>query len=168
MIENSLPPLIKTVTCAVTGHRNIPDNLDFNAVVEELKNIVSLGYEYFLDGLALGFDSVCFRALELLRESGEKVKIVGVMPCADQSRNFTKEQKAEYERMKKSADVLLGDTRTYFRGCMLMRNDFLVNNSSLIFAGYSGIKRGGTYYTIKRAAGKGVDVRFFAFNERKQ
>lgn len=167
MIENSLPPFIKTVTCAITGHRNIPDDLDFNAVVEQLKNIVRLGYEYFLDGLALGFDSTCFRALELLRESGEKVKIVGVMPCADQSRNFTKEQKAEYERMKKSADILLGDERNYFRGCMLVRDDFLVNNSSLIFAGYSGIKRGGTYYTIKRAAEKGVEVRFFALSERE-
>ena len=50
---------------------------------------------------------------------------------------------------------------------MLVRDDFLVNNSTLIFAGYSGIKRGGTYYTIKRAAEKGVEVRFFAFNERK-
>lgn len=162
MIENSLPPLIKNVTCAVTGHRDIPDDLDFNAVAEELKKIARSGYEYFLDGLALGFDSVCFRALELLRASGENVKIVGVTPCADQSRNFTKEQKAEYERMKKSADILLEENRTYFRGCMLLRDDFLVNNSSLVFAGYSGIKRGGTYYTIKKAAEKGVEVRFFA------
>ena len=73
MIENSLPPLIKNVTCAVTGHRNIPDDLDFNAVVEELKNIVSHGYEYFLDGLALGFDSVCFRALELYERTKSRV-----------------------------------------------------------------------------------------------
>ena len=153
--------MVRNKTCAITGHRDLPPDFDYDLLISELKNVAESGYEYFLDGLAIGFDTACFRALETLRRDGVNVKIVGVVPCADQSRSFTTEQKAEYERMKKSADILLCEEKKYFRGCMLARNDFLVDNSSLLFAYYSGMKRGGTYYTVNRALKNGVAVNYF-------
>ena len=40
---------------------------------------------------------------------------------------------------------------------MLERNDFMINNSSLIIALYDG-KHGGTDYTIKKAKDKGLKI----------
>lgn len=156
MLLNTLPPLTKNVTCALTGHRVLSSSFDRNLVKAELKSIAKKGYEYFLDGMALGFDSECFRVLEELRAEGENIKIVAVVPCSDQSAKFTLAQKVEYDRMLKSADLVVAEEKTYYEGCMFARNDFLVDNASIVVAGWRGVKTGGTYYTLSRAEKTGV------------
>ena len=44
---------------------------------------------------------------------------------------------------------------------MLLRNNFLVDNSSLLLAYYDGRKKGGTYYTVNRAKKKGIDIDYW-------
>lgn len=161
MLINTLPPLIKNVTCAVTGHRVLSRGFDREKLKAELKSIIDDGYEYFLIGMAVGFDSECFAALEELRTAGEKIKIVAVVPCGDQSAKFRQKDKAAYAEMLKNADITVKETAPYFDGCMLARNDFLVENSSLLFAGWRGVKAGGTYYTVKKAEKAGVRVKVF-------
>lgn len=166
MLLNDLPPFVKNSTCAVTGHRRLIGEFDFDGLVERLEQIVNDGYEYFLIGMAVGFDSECFRALEILRGRYPSVKIVGVVPCADQSRNFSSDEKVEYERMLASADFLVKETRKYYKGCMLVRNDFLVDNASALLAYYSGTDKGGTRYTVNKAIKKGLTVKYFPVDGR--
>ena len=64
--------------------------------------------------------------------------------------------------MLESADTVIAEPDAYFEGCMLKRNNFLVENSSLVLAGYRNVKRGGTFYTINKAVSLGVTVREFA------
>ena len=161
MLINTLPPLIKNVTCAITGHRILCKDFDREKLYEELSDIVDDGYEYFLDGMALGFDAECFKALERIRGDGKKVKIVAVIPCSDQSEKFSLKDKTEYDRMINSADFVVKEGSCYFEGCMLKRNDFLVENASLLFAYYRDTVRGGTRYTVNRAAELGLPVRRF-------
>lgn len=161
MLINTLPPLIKNVTCAITGHRILCKDFDREKLYEELSDIVDDGYEYFLDGMALGFDSECFRALERIRGDGKPVKIVAVIPCSGQSEKFSLKDKTEYDRMINSADFVVKEGSCYFEGCMLRRNDFLVENASLLFAYYRDAIRGGTRYTVNRAVELGLPVRRF-------
>ena len=112
MLINTLPPLIKNVTCAITGHRILCKDFDREKLYEELSDIVDDGYEYFLDGMALGFDSECFRALERIRGDGKPVKIVAVIPCSGQSEKFSLKDKTEYDRMINSADLVVKEGKT--------------------------------------------------------
>lgn len=162
MLVNTLPPFIKNVTCAISGHRILSKDFDREKLYKKLSETVDDGYEYFLDGMALGFDSECFRALERIRdEDGKNVKIIAVVPCSDQSEKFPAGLKKEYARMLASADFIIKEESPYFEGCMLKRNDFLVENASLLFVNYRGILRGGTYYTLNRATELNLTVRKF-------
>ncbi len=164
MFINTLPPLTRNVTCAVTGHRVMRRDFNPSELEKELSDIADDGYEYFLIGMARGFDTECFHALEALREKGKNVKIVAVVPCKDQSARFPAAAKEEYARMLGVADEVIAEPSDYFDGCMLRRNDFLVENCSLLLANYNGIKKGGTYYTVRQAIALGVTVREFGRN----
>lgn len=144
-------------TCAVSGHRKIDNTLD----VERLKNIfISLIKEAnirtFLIGMAVGFDTICFNLLEEIKKT-ERIKIVAVIPCEKQDINYSAEQKKEYVRMLSVADEKIYVSLEYTKECMLKRNRYLVDNSSIIIV-YERRKNSGTSYTKSYAIKKGVSV----------
>ena len=158
MIKSNLPPLCINKTCAVTGHRDLPDNFDRQKLKKKLEEIVSSGYEIFLIGMAVGFDLECFSVLAELKEEGKNVKICAVIPCSDQSKYFSKENKALYDKCLASADYIAEEERTYFKNCMLLRDDYLIKNCSLLFAYHDGRTNGGTYYTINKAIKNNIKI----------
>lgn len=151
MILNELPPCLQNKTCAVTGHRRLRSDFDEQALKKEFEKIIERGYEVFLSGMALGFDMKCVKALEELKEAYPFIKIGAVIPCKDQGEFYKGEALEEYERMIADADYRIILEEEYTKDCMLRRNDFLIENSTLILAYYLGTKRGGTYYTINHA-----------------
>ena len=161
MIKGNLPPLLKNQTCAVSGHRVLGEDFNFEKLKEEMIKIYESGYNLFLIGMAQGFDAMCYRALLDLRRDYRDIKICAVIPCADQSKYFSLEERNEYFEAIESADFIAKEERTYFKGCMLIRNDYLIKNSSLLYAYYSGVKTGGTYYTIKKAQSENVAIKFY-------
>ena len=44
MIKSNLPPLGVNKTCAITGHRDLPDNFDRRKLKEKLEEIIFLGF----------------------------------------------------------------------------------------------------------------------------
>ena len=161
MIISNLPPLIKNVTCAVSGHRLLGVEFDSDKLKEDLVKIIEKGYSVFLTGMAQGFDLACFKALLVLKKDYPQIKICAVIPCKDQSRYFSAEERYDYYDLLESADYIAKEERPYFKGCMLLRNNYLIDNCSLLYAYFNGEKRGGTYYTINRAKNHGVDVEYY-------
>ena len=68
MIYNDLPPLKKNSTCAVTGHRILSSDFSVYKLKNDLENIINRGFDLFLIGMATGFDTECFSALEELKK----------------------------------------------------------------------------------------------------
>ena len=163
MISCELDPFKQNTTCAVTGHRILPSSFDEEILERDLSAIVSSGFDTFLVGMAWGFDMKCFRVLDSMRQT-RKLEIVAVIPCLDQAAKFPVRFRDDYAAMTASADrkVVLYDS--YRENCMLERNDFLVENSSLLYSFYSGSGSGGTYYTVRKAVRLGVEVRFYGFS----
>ena len=161
MIISNLPPLIKNVTCAVSGHRALPDGFDFELLKAELEKIIDNGFSVFLTDMAQGFDLACFKALSLLKKDHPQIKICAVIPCMDQSKYFSSEDRYDYFELLESADFIAKEERTYFKGCMLLRNNYLIDNCSLLYAYFNGEKRGGTYYTVKKATEQGVCISYY-------
>ena len=153
--------MTKTITCAVSGHRVVADGFDEEQLKKDLSQIVNGGYSIFLTGMAKGFDTLCFKALQSLKKDFPQIKICAVIPCADQSKYYSAKERAEYAQMIESADFIAREDKPYYRGCMLVRNDFLIENSSLLYAYYNGEKKGGTYYTVKKAKENYLQVKFY-------
>lgn len=143
-------------TCSFTGHRNLYNDFDRNKLKEIIKEVIKDGFNTFLVGMAVGYDTVCFQILEELREEND-IKIIACIPCENQSLKFSVKQKEEYERMVNSADEKIILSKTYTRFCMLKRNEFMVNNSSVVVA-YLRENKGGTFYTVNYAKRKNKKI----------
>ena len=161
MIIHNLPPFSKTKTCSVTGHREIGENFNFEQLKNELLAIYKKDYDLFLIGMAKGFDTLCFKALRELKKDCPDIKICAVIPCANQDRYLSVSEREEYAEMIENADFIAREERPYFKGCMLIRNDFLVQNCSLLYAYLQDGKKGGTYYTVKKATSSAVPVLYY-------
>lgn len=148
--------IIKEKTCAFTGHRILPKNFDTSFLERVINRTIEIGYDTFLVGMAVGFDTIVFNLLEKVRiNSG--IKIVACVPCNNQDLKFSLAQKKEYKKMLDSADYKIILTDKYTPTCMMERNKFMVDNSSILIC-YVTKNYGGSYATKKYAISKGIKV----------
>lgn len=143
-------------TCCFTGHRILGKNFDPAEVRAKIEDLIKNGYKTFLSGMALGFDTVCFKILVEIKKSCD-IRLIACVPCNSQSKFFNKKQREEYEELLKKADEVVNVSDDYYDGCMMVRNYFMVDNSSVIIA-YLNYNRGGTYRTVKYAAENGKEI----------
>ncbi|MBQ9513851.1 MAG: DUF1273 family protein [Clostridia bacterium] len=146
----------RNITCCVSGHRVVKKDLDIKKLERVLNKSVDFGYKYFLVGMALGFDTICFQILEKIRKEKD-IKIVACIPCLTQDYKFNFEEKKEYKRMLDSADIKIILSETYNPWCMQKRNRFMVDNSSRLIS-YLRDAYGGTFNTVKYAQEQGIDI----------
>ena len=160
---------IKEKTCAFTGHR--PESFPFGndeaspecvAIKEklaaEIENMITKGVDTFISGAAKGVDTWAMEAVLKLREAKHPhIKLIAAIPYPDQAKAWGEEEKQRYERLTNSCTKVVLSER-YFRGCLLVRNRFMVDNSDHLIAVYNGSKKGGTAYTVKYAEKHGKDT----------
>ena len=146
----------KARTLAVTGHRVLYNDFNRKKLEETLKRSVECGFNTFLIGMAIGFDTICFQILEEIRKEKD-IKIIACVPCLTQADRFTLEQKKEYERMLSVADEVKIISKEYTNRCMQKRNEFMVDNSSGLIA-YLKRDYGGTANTVNYAIKNHVPI----------
>ena len=146
----------KSKTCAVTGHRNLGFDFDKSLLKASVLEVINKGVDTFLVGMAVGFDSVCFKVLEDIRKQ-KNIKIIACIPCKNQDINFTQSQKIEYKKMLNSADEQVLVSEEYTPGCMFKRNRFMVDNSNYLIC-YLRSSSGGTIYTVNYAQKLGKNI----------
>lgn len=139
----------KNHTCAVTGHRIMNSNFDANILRTVFTNLIKRDYNTFLIGMAIGFDTLCFKVLEELRKEYQ-IKIIACIPCPEQADRFNDLQKKEYEKLKESADDKILLSYKYTPDCMKKRNEFMVKNSSALVS-YVRREKSGSKQTLKLA-----------------
>ena len=148
MIENSTPIIINSAkACAVTGHRRGYEDLDKNKLKEVFISLINDGYDTFLVGMAIGFDTLCFKLLYHLKSEYD-IKIVACIPCLDQNKNFSASQNKEYLDMLNKADFKVLVSKNYHSRCMMQRNIYMVDNSSILVACLRQ-DSGGTFNTVQ-------------------
>jgi len=105
----------------------------------------------FISGMAIGWD--LWSAMEVLnlKNKGYKLKLICAIPCKEQEKNYSIEDKSEYYNILNNADYIYNVTGiNYSPLCMQIRNKWMVNNSSGQIACWDGSK-GGTYNCIMYA-----------------
>ena len=142
---------------AFTGHRKVEYNFDYKKLELFLQDLITKGYQNFFIGMALGFDTICFRTLENLKKSYPHIKLIACIPCKEQDKMFNFEQKQRYKNMLDNADYRVLISEKYTSYCMQERNEFMVDNSSLVIA-YLQRNYGGTANTVNYANKTGKRV----------
>lgn len=148
---------IKNRSVAFSGHRTYQDE-----ACEELRCVVvrlyDEGYRRFLCGMAWGFDLAAGEAVAELKRTHSDVELVAALPYRNFSKLFHADDAAQYKRVIEEADAVVAVSDVESRAAYRMRNDYLVDNSSVLVAWFDGQPRGGTAYTVRRARRKGVRV----------
>lgn len=153
-------------TCCFTGHRpdKLPWGLDENSaecrklriqIAIQLEALHSAGIAHFISGMALGCDLLFAEAVLAMREEYDDVTLEAAIPCDSQANSWPEEQKERYNAILSSCDTVTFVQHQYTPGCMLRRNRYMVDNSSVLLACFNG-SSGGTMNTLLYARRQGV------------
>lgn len=129
------------------------------ARIEPMINVlISHKYEYFVCGGALGFDTFVAMYICSLKMRGFNVKLVLMIPCADQTKKWNDYDKTVYDNLMERADEVIYISQQYYSGCMQKRNRAMVDASSACICYLSGSGGSGTRSTVNYAYSKGLSV----------
>lgn len=145
----------KEFTCFFTGHRRLPKNKQ-----EQIKELLKItiknliedkGVECFIAGGALGFDTLAAQTVIELKEEYPFIKLYLYLPCNDQSRLWTAEDKYMWRLIMTKADGYKYVTDgPYVDGCMQKRN-YKMADDALYGIAYCALARSGTGATVNYA-----------------
>lgn len=155
-------------TCCFTGHR--PEKLPWgydeehpdcrllkSVLADVLGALYAAGYRHYICGMALGADMYFGEAVAALREERPDVTLEAAIPFDGQDRKWPPALRRRYARLTESCDECTVLSPVYTDTCMLERNRYMVDRSSLLLAVYDG-RPGGTRYTVRYAADSGLEV----------
>ena len=155
-------------TCCFTGHRPMklpwgmneddPRCLMLKAeLAARLEGLYALGFRRFLCGMAIGCDMYFAEAVLALREDHPDVRLEAVIPFGDQPGRWNEKQRRRYNSLIDRADRVTVLQTVYTSDCMMRRNRWMVERSSVLLACYDG-RPGGTMNTILYAERSGLRV----------
>lgn len=157
--------LIRESTACFTGHRYIA--AEHRAAVRDAaeraaRQLIMQGYDTFLCGGALGFDTLAQLAVMRVRDELPFLRVIMAIPCAGQDERWLPDDRRIYRRLTEQADECIVLSPAYSDGCMLVRNRFMVDHSSACIAFWNGTQMGGTAYTVRYARERGIKLRNIA------
>lgn len=145
-------------TACFTGHRNIPAQKIKN-IEKQLDKIIEKLYQkgviFYGAGGAHGFDMLAEKAVLRAKQRHDEIKLILVLPCKNQDKYWTTENKMEFAEILHKADKVVYTSEFYENGCMHKRNRHLVNFSGYCIA-YLTKNSGGTAYTVNYARQTGL------------
>lgn len=156
-------------TICFTGHRaqKLPWGFNENdercvKMKEQLKrmleNAILDGYYRFITGMALGFDMICAEIVLELKKKYKHIILIGALPCKNQDCKWPITEQKRYRSLLKKLDITRCIYDTYVGPeCMLERNRYMINNSSMLISLFNG-QNGGTKSTIEYAKTQGLKV----------
>lgn len=123
----------------VTGHRDICHNKE--TLRKALKEVLlKENAGSVITGMAVGFDTL---VAEVCIESG--IPFIAAVPCLGQERVWPKAVQEHYKTLLESADrIHITSSGGYAAWKMFVRNQWIVDNSSLMIAYHDGSDKGGT------------------------
>ena len=146
-------------TVCFTGHRQIGDwEQTARELCVLLEKLYQQGFRDFISGAALGFDQLAARCVVALRRKHPDVRLILAIPCPDQSLRWTNLQAHDYEQLIYLCDETRVLSPYYYDGCMQVRNQYMVDHSSMCIAYMKHMSRSGTIATMRYALSQDVPL----------
>lgn len=150
----------KKRTACFTGHRKIPLQ-EIKKIEKQLDKIIEKLYQkgviFYGVGGSYGFDMLAERAVIRARNRHNEIKLILVLPCKEQDKYWTEDNKAAFAEIKNQADKIVYLSENYSKGCMHRRNRHLVDFSGYCIA-YLNENSGGTAYTVNYARQSDLEI----------
>lgn len=152
-------------TCAFSGHRpkSFPWRYDEAApgcmllkevLTEQIAALTDKGVTGFISGMAPGVDLWAAQIVLDLRENNPALKLCCALPCEGQEKKWPARTQEQYHSILRQANEVVYVSKAYTSDCMLNRNRYMVDHSSILLAVYNGAYRSGTGMTIRYAKEK--------------
>ena len=151
---------LRAKTCCFTGHRSLSHEEKLKVAVrlrEIIVEQIEAGVVFYGAGGARGFDSLAAQTVLDMKKEYPQLRLILVLPCEDQTREWRSEDIAVYEDIKRRSDKVVYVSREYTPDCMHKRNRHLVDHSGTCVC-YLTRSSGGTAYTVDYARRKGLHV----------
>ncbi len=156
-------------TICFTGHRNSHLPWRGYEIGEQFKNFkirlknaikenITKGYKYFLSGMAIGTDMI-FSELVLELRKEYDIKLICVLPFSGMDNLWERNTRERYKNILNNADEVISLSETYSKSSFMIRNKYMVNNSSKVIACFGNFA-GGTLNTINYARKLGKEIEF--------
>ena len=155
-------------SCCFTGHR--PSKLPWGYreedlrcldlkmdIVQALVNAYERGFRRFLCGMAEGCDLYFAESVLLLQEVHPDVTLEAAVPFRGQADRWSAMQRRRYQDLLHRCSSVNILQEQHSPGCMMARNRYMVDRSSLLIACYNG-EAGGTGNTILYARSQGLEI----------
>lgn len=135
---------------AITGHR--PGKLygysfsdpQYTILKEKFKSILKkYDATTAYTGMALGTDTVFANAVLDLKKEGLNIRLVSVLPCANQDKKWSQKDQKRYQEILQAADeVVQLSEEEYCPELMRIRNRWLVDHADMLIAVWDGSNSG--------------------------
>ena len=156
----------KENSCCFTGHRPMklpwgmneddPRCIELKAeLAARLEGAYEQGYRNFICGMAIGCDMYFAEAVLAMREAHPDVYLEAAIPCGGQPERWNRNARLRYNKLIDSADEVSVLQVEYTPDCMMKRNYYMVDKSSMLIACFNG-RPGGTMKTILYAQRQGL------------
>lgn len=137
-----------------TGHRpeklKQPESVIVKALETAIKEAIADGKNVFISGMARGVDIWAAEIVLRLRNEGQNLKLICASPYDGFERGWSAEWQRRYNVVLAAADLVRFICPGYSRSCFQIRNEWMVDHSSLVIAVFNG-QPGGTKNTIDYA-----------------
>lgn len=151
---------MKELSCCFTGHRDI-DAIKINEIKNKLdiliQKFIDKGIYTYYTGGAYGFDEIAALAVLNAKKTNPLIKLILVIPCENQTKYWKEPSVQKYNWIRSNASDVIVLSQNYYRGCMQLRNRYLVNHSNICIC-YLEKNNGGTAYTVNYAKIKGLRI----------
>lgn len=158
----------RNTSCCFTGHRmeKLPWRGNENdprciALKKRIADAVEAAYQagikHFICGMATGCDMYFCEAVIALRGEHDDITVEAAIPCESQASSWSRELQRRHSRLVEDCDYLTLVQHQYTPDCMIRRNHYMVDSSSMVIAAYDG-KQGGTMSTMLYAMRQGLEV----------
>ena len=101
----------------------------------EIEKAILRGYETFICGLSQSYDICCSEIVLELKKQYSNNKLIGTLSHKNQHYEWAKQKNSQYQKILKQLDEIrcIYENATGIK-CILERNRYMVNNSSLVIA----------------------------------
>ena len=147
--------------CCFTGHR--PQKLNYTGeeisvlLEKAIDKAIESGYVTFITGMAMGVDIWAAEIVLQKRKSNTDIHLICAIPHPEFEKRRNEIEQNRFHKILCYADLVREINHCYFSDCYQLRNEWMVNRSSLVIAAFDG-RRGGTKNTINYAQKRGIEV----------
>ena len=147
--------------CCFTGHR--PDKIELGEekvkflLEKAIDRAIADGYVTFITGMAMGTDIWAGEIILERKKTNKDLRLICALPHPGFESRRSVTEKIRFNKIVRNADIVNEINSHYFSGCYQVRNEWMVDKSSLVIAVFSG-QKSGTKNTLDYAKGKGIKV----------